>query len=279
MGLGENCYICNQIIDNKLSMRRFLLITMALCVATTVLVAQPKVIAHRGYWKAEGCAQNSISSLRAAGELGCWGSEFDVWMTADGHLILYHDDEFEGRRVEELTLEEMRLHRLENGEELPLLEEFLRVAQEYPDLHLVFELKAHNNKEQERKAVRASVAMIEAMGLAERTDYICFSKDACVEFATAAPQAKVFFLSLTGALSAEEIKDANLAGASYFHLFYRLFPRFIDRLHERGLEAGVWTVNNKGAMRWMMKHSLDYITTDRPDVALSLTGIKKDTQD
>lgn len=253
-------------------MRRFLLIVAALCMATTALVAQPKVIAHRGYWKAEGCAQNSISSLRAAGELGCWGSEFDVWMTADDHLILYHDETFEGRRVEELTLEEMRHNRLENGEELPLLEEFLRVAQEYPELHLIFELKAHNNKEQERKAVRASVAMIEAMGLAGRTDYISFSKDACVEFATIAPQAKVLFLSLTGALSAEEIKDSNLSGASYFHLFYRQSPRFIDRLHELGLEAGVWTVNKKRTMRWMIKHSLDYITTDHPDVALSLTG-------
>jgi glycerophosphoryl diester phosphodiesterase len=76
-----------------------------------------------------------------------------------------------------------------------------------------------------------------------------------------------------------EIKDANLSGANYFHLFYRLFPRFIDRLHECGLEAGVWTVNNKRTMRWMMRHSLDYITTDHPDVALSLTGIQKDTQE
>lgn len=254
-------------------MRRLLLIVAALSMVTTSLMAQPKIIAHRGYWKAEGCAQNSISSLRAAGELGCWGSEFDVWMTADDHLILYHDDEFEGRRVEELTLEEIRHHRLENGEELPLLEDFLRVAQEYPNLHLVFELKSHNNREQERKAVRASVAMVEALGLAERTDYICFSKDACLDFVAAAPLAKVFFLSLTGALSAEEIEASNFAGASYFHLFYRLFPRFIKRLHECGLEASVWTVNNKGTMRWMIKHSLDYITTDRPEVALSLVGI------
>lgn len=254
-------------------MKRFLLTLVGLFVVAASLVAQPKVIAHRGYWRAEGAAQNSISSLRAAGELGCWGSEFDVWLTADDHLILYHDNEFEGRKVEELTLEEMRRHHLENGEELPLLEEFLRVALEYPDLHLVFELKAHNNKERERKAVRAAVAMVEELGLAKRTDYISFSKDACVEFANTAPYAKVFFLSITGSLSAKEIGEANFAGADYFHLIYRLFPRMIKRLHERGLEANVWTVNRERDMRWMVEHSVDYLTTDHPEVALSLGGV------
>ena len=250
--------------------RRLVLILVLLLVATASLIAQPKVIAHRGYWRAEGAAQNSILSLRAAGELGCWGSEFDVWLTADDHLILYHDDKFEGRRVEELTLEEMRHHRLENGEELPLLKDFLRVAQEYPNLRLIFELKDHKNKEHERKAVRAAVAMIEELGLAERTDYISFSKEACVEFVAAAPHSKVFFLSILGDMSVEEIKEAGFAGADYFHAVYELSPRIIDSLHECGLEANVWTVNNKRTMRWMIKHSVDYITTDYPEELLSL---------
>lgn len=232
--------------------------------------AQPKVIAHRGYWRAEGAAQNSVASLRAAGELGCWGSEFDVWLTADDHLVLYHDDEFEGRRVEELLLAELQHHTLENGEPLPLLEDFLRVAQEYPDLHLVFELKPHNNKEQERKAVQASVAMVEALGLADRTDYISFSKEACLEFIATAPEAKVYYLN--GELSASELQELGFAGADYNHFLYRFQPRLIKRLHALGLESNAWTVNKRGTMKWLAAHALDYLTTDYPEVAMQVYG-------
>lgn len=45
---------------------------------TGVAVAkdQTKVIAHRGYWKCEGSAQNSILSLERASEIGAYYDEF-----------------------------------------------------------------------------------------------------------------------------------------------------------------------------------------------------------
>lgn len=251
-------------------MRRNVLLLVTMAMSVCGLYAQPKVVAHRGYWRAEGAAQNSIASLRSAAEIGCWGSEFDVWLTADKHLVLYHDEEFNGRRVEEQTLAEMQHHQLENGEPLPLLEDFLRVAQEYPNLHLVFELKPHHDKQHEREAVRASVAMIEAMGLAERTDYISFSKEACVEFVAASPRSKVYYL--TGDLSAKTLRKEGFAGADYQHTVYKVKPKFIRRLHSMGLEAGVWTVNDRRDMEWMSHHHIDYLTTDYPEVALGIFG-------
>lgn len=247
-----------------------LLTVLLLTSLSWVADAQPKVIAHRGYWRAEGAAQNSIASLRAAGELGCWGSEFDVWITADDHLVLYHDKEYNGECVENLTLAEMQTHRLENGEPLPLLEEFLRVAQEYPNLRLVFELKSHRNKAQERKAVRAAVAMVEALGLAERTDYISFSKQACLEFIAAAPYANVYYLN--GELSARALKKRGFAGADYNYFLYRFKPRLIKRLHALGLKSNAWTVNTSSRMEWLATHELDYLTTDYPEVAMELYG-------
>ena len=46
-----------------------------------------QVIAHRGAWKKNNFPQNSIASLNEAVKLGCYGSEFDVWMTADNVLV------------------------------------------------------------------------------------------------------------------------------------------------------------------------------------------------
>ncbi len=53
----------------------------------------PPVIGHRG---AAACApENTLAGLRKASELGCLWVEFDVRLTADGHLILLHDDRLE----------------------------------------------------------------------------------------------------------------------------------------------------------------------------------------
>lgn len=42
-----------------------------------------QIIAHRGFWKTNGSAQNSIAALMKADSVGCYGSEFDVWLTDD----------------------------------------------------------------------------------------------------------------------------------------------------------------------------------------------------
>ena len=66
--------------------------TACLCLAALSIQAQTQVIAHRGYWKAEGSAQNSLASLRKAAEAKVYGSEFDVQMTADGIVVVNHDN-------------------------------------------------------------------------------------------------------------------------------------------------------------------------------------------
>ncbi len=71
-----------------------------LCVLMAVPVSakrKTKVIAHRGYWKTEGSAQNSIRSLERANEIKVYGSEFDVHLTADNVPVVYHDRKIEGK--------------------------------------------------------------------------------------------------------------------------------------------------------------------------------------
>ena len=60
-----------------------------------------QVIAHRGAWKTKPHPQNSLASLQEAFDLGCTGSEFDVWMTLDGILVVNHDADHHGMVIEE----------------------------------------------------------------------------------------------------------------------------------------------------------------------------------
>lgn len=248
-----------------------ILLTLCLLVASTSLSAQTKVIAHRGYWDTEGSAQNSLTALRKAAEVGCWGSEFDVWQTSDGELVVFHDKTLGkgyDRPIVEMTAEEVRAHLLPNGERVPTLAEYLTEALKYPDLHLVFELKPHPTPSQEREAVAKGVQMVAEMGLADRTDYISFSLEACREFHRVAPAAKVFYLN--GNLSPEELKREEFAGPDYNFTIFELHPSWIEESHTLGLETNVWTVNNDSLIRRFAKKGVDYITTNRPEEALEI---------
>ena len=66
-------------------MKNYLLLLSAL---TVMSCSAPEfhdnhVIAHRGAWKETGLPQNSLASFKAAAEMGCHGSECDVWLTID----------------------------------------------------------------------------------------------------------------------------------------------------------------------------------------------------
>lgn len=67
----------------------------------------PKLQAHRGYW-VKGLQQNSLESIIAAYELGFEMAEFDVRKTAEGELILFHDDYFDGVPIRKSTVPDLR---------------------------------------------------------------------------------------------------------------------------------------------------------------------------
>ena len=64
---------------------------------------------HRGYWVG-GLAQNSLASLKEAFELGYKMSEFDIRITKDSEVILFHDDFINSKKVSDMTLKEVNAH-------------------------------------------------------------------------------------------------------------------------------------------------------------------------
>ena len=68
----------------------FALLLCLLVAASVEAKGKVKVIAHRGYWKTEGSAQNSIRSLELANQIKVYGSEFDVHLTADDVPVIHH---------------------------------------------------------------------------------------------------------------------------------------------------------------------------------------------
>ena len=135
-------------------MRKTIFIIMAAvaalsCAAPEAQAQKPKeigIVAHRGFWNCEeaGYAKNSIAALRCAQEAGFWGSEFDVNMTSDGVLIVYHDSDVEGKKIENHPYSEFKDFKIANGEVIPTIDMFLEQGKKYPETMLVYELKPHS---------------------------------------------------------------------------------------------------------------------------------------
>lgn len=84
---------------------------------------QPIVIAHRG--AAAHDPENSLAAFRKAVLLGAQGIELDIRATADGKLAVVHDPVVGGLSIAQHDWEQVRQHRLSNGEPVPSLEEAL----------------------------------------------------------------------------------------------------------------------------------------------------------
>ena len=124
-------------------MIRKILLSVALLSAGGALHAQPKVIAHRGYWTAPGSAQNSLASFAKADSIGVYGSEMDVWLTGDDKLVVNHDQVYKGTDIDMARARARDITRivLPNGENLPTLDEYLETVAARPATRLVLETK------------------------------------------------------------------------------------------------------------------------------------------
>jgi glycerophosphoryl diester phosphodiesterase len=226
-------------------------------------------VAHRGYWKTEGSAQNSIASWQKAAQIGCWGSEFDVWLTADGVPVVFHDATVDGIRIEDTTYATLMNIRLKNGEFIPTLQQYLTEAQRWPDCRLIFEVKPHRNEKRDYRISEMSVELINMLGLADRTDYISFSKNVCKRIHELAPKAKIAYLN--GELSPAEIKELGWTGIDYNSKVFENHPDWALEAKKLGLEVNVWTVDGEEALKRFAKMpGIDIITTNDPETLIEI---------
>lgn len=232
--------------------------------------AQTKVVAHRGYWRTEGSAQNSLASFIKADAAGVYGSEIDVWLTADDKLVVNHDRKFKGVEMETSDLKTATAIVLDNGEKLPTLDEYLKVVKQYPNTRLVLEMKSLKDLSRERLAAGMIVKKLKKYGLVAQTDIIAFSLNACMEFARLLPDTKVYYLN--GDLSPKQVKRIGLAGVDYQDKVIKAHPDWVKQAHDLGLEVNVWTVDKPEDMKYFIDLGVDYITTNEPVV---LNGLLK----
>ena len=240
----------------------FLCIVLICILFASISFAKTKIISHRGFWKTESSAQNSLTALQKAADIGVYGSEFDVLMTKDNAMIVNHDGRIKDMVIEKTFYEELSSITLSNGERLPILEEYLLLGKNNKKIKLILEIKSLSTPEKETQAVINVTNMVKKMGMEKQVEYIAFSLHVVKELIRLAPEATVAYLN--GDLSPQELKNIGCSGLDYHINVYKKHKNWIKEAHKLGLSTNVWTVNEQKDMEYFINEGIDYITTDEP---------------
>lgn len=234
--------------------------------------AQTQVIAHRGFWKTEGSAQNSIAALNKAAEAKVYGSEFDVQLTADGVVVVNHDDAIDGLTIGKTAYDKLKDLKLKNGEKLPTLADYLEAGKKLPDVQLILEIKPHKTKAQEDQITESTVKMVKEYGLEKQVEYISFSMNVCEQLVRLTPGSEIAYLKSD--IAPKEVKEKGLNGIDYYYKAFEKHPEWVKEAYDLGMKVNVWTVDDVKVMKKMMDLNVDYITTNQPLEAAALISGK-----
>jgi len=220
-------------------------------------VSSPLVIAHRG---ASGYEfENSLAAFRTAGDQGADAAELDIHTTADGALIVNHDERIGTHRIAHCSFREIRELTLPNGEPVPTLEEALAVIM--PRMIACIEIKALGPQWDERL-----FDVVEKTGAPDRVILHAFDHRLVHRLGDKRP------LLHRGVLSASYpmhpvrcLEDAD-AGVFWQHRNH-VDEALVSSIHGAGMQVFVWTVDEPEEMRRFLALGVDGIVTNLPDLA------------
>lgn len=229
-----------------------------------------RIVAHRGAWRKKGVLQNSVRSFQNAVELGCQGSEMDVWLTADNKVILSHDPQVYGLEVENISSLQLFQQTIDKEDPVPSLQELLLVAKAQNITHPVIEIKdSQKGLERTLQLTDSVVNIVHRMKMQGYVEYISFNYEVLKRIRELDPTAKTLYL-WEGKKQLEELVGDRISGIDYSYYAYRKDKDLLGQAKSKGLLTNVWTVNDAEDLLLFYQQGVDYITTDEPELLLKI---------
>lgn len=237
----------------------------------------PPVIGHRG--AAARAPENTLAGFRAAKMLGCDWVEFDVRLTADGGLVLCHDDWLDRTtdakgRISDRSLREVRqvdagtwYSQAFAGEQIPTLEEALTLCAEL-GLGANVEIKAERGLAVPT-AVAVSASLARLGGVLGPVLVSSFISEALAEMRELAPQVpRGLLLKLLSRGWAGLAARLDCTTVNFDHR--RLSAGLVATIRAAGYPVLAYTVNDPARARLLLDWGVTSVFSDAPDIILSM---------
>jgi glycerophosphoryl diester phosphodiesterase len=247
--------------------------------------ARPRVLAHRGLLtvadRRQGVAENSFTAVAAAHAAGAVYIESDCHLTADGTVVLFHDDDLsrvtgDPRRVSQVSVRDMDALMADRGG-LITLEQALDA---FPAVRFNLDVKAKDAAPEVGRIVApyAHRVLLTSFSDERRRAALAAAERAGAGIRPATSAGSATIARVIGALSSRSsrLMRRALAGVDALQVPERhgrlriVSPRLIEAAHRHDVEVHVWTVNEAGDMRRLLAMGVDGLVTDRADLALSI---------
>ena len=239
----------------------------------------PLIVAHRG--SSSVAPENTLASFRQAIRDGADAVECDVRLTADGHVVVFHDADLHRTTggpglISKHTLPELRtlsagtwFHNRFAAERIPTLDEVIELTAGKCLINL--EIKTAERESQEKigeKLVDLCFGVIRRHGARESALITSFSHRAVKRAGLIRPRIATGLLyhPLRHVMKSP-VRFARSLGARYLIMGGSILRRrIVEEAHERGILVGEYTVNT--ARRWerSMRFGVDAVFTDSPAI-------------
>ncbi len=220
-------------------------------------------IGHRG---AKGhVAENTLESFQKAIELGVHGIELDVHLSADGQIIVIHDETIDrttngNGAVRDHSLLVLQTHQIDRRFRIPVLADVLELANRKVLVNI--ELKVF-------ETAGPVVDLIEKYVLEKNwryDDFLISSFDWVALEKVRSLHAEIPLGVLTSTDLDLAVAFAKVIRAETIHPYYHLLTaENVASMHAHGLRVFAWTVNEFEDLQLIRSLGVDGIITDFPD--------------
>ncbi len=216
------------------------------------------IVGHRGAAGYE--PENTLLSFQKAIEIGVDWIEMDVHRSADGHLVVIHDDTVDRTtnghgKVSEMTLDELKKLDAGKGQHIPTLQEVIDLAK--GKVRTIIEIKQTGTEVEVMDAVERNDLVNAAMVASFHTYSIRRVKELSPRIMTAAIVSRlpIDFKALALDIMADSVfmrKDI-------------VSQAIVDEAHKNGFTVNVWNEDNPEDIRKYAAMGPDYMSSNYPD--------------
>jgi glycerophosphoryl diester phosphodiesterase len=245
-------------------------------------IPHPIIFAHRG--ASAHAPENTLAAFELALRQGADAIELDAKLSADGQIVVIHDQTVDrttevSGRVKDLTLAELR--KLDagshfdiafRGEPIPTLEEVLKAVGQLTFVNIELTNYSSINDPLPEKVA----ALVKKTKLTHRIMFSSFNPIALRRIHRLLPEVPIGLLAYSGwpgKIAGSWIGRLVVSYQTLNPAYKEVNAKFVERMHQMGRGVLTYTVNDADNMKRLFHYGIDGIFTDDPPLAIQVRKI------